>query len=259
MSLTLRPGVASGPVTSYEVRVAGADEGPDAGRSPDTCTAQAAEPTTCVLAPLKSGDWDVWVRSVGTQPDQVSPWYRGAYGNVSSCTTADAQIGACEKLDKGPGGGLVFYDAGSVQPWGRYLEAAPANWAGGGNRQSSVLCAEGKPGYNTSLNTGTDIGTGLANTTLFIKECGDDTAAGKAMAYQGGGNSGWFLPSKDELNELWKNRAAAGEVFCRFWSSSQGVEDAVTAWYQYFDKTDKGYQFDSRKDVDGCAWPIRAF
>ena len=31
---------------------------------------------------------------------------------------------------KGPGGGRVFYDAGSVQPWGRFLEVAPQTWLG---------------------------------------------------------------------------------------------------------------------------------
>jgi hypothetical protein len=29
---------------------------------------------------------------------------------------------------KGPGGGRIFYDAGTTQPWGRFLEVAPQNW-----------------------------------------------------------------------------------------------------------------------------------
>ena len=44
-------------------------------------------------------------------------------------TPGDYKIG-----DTGPGGGIVFFDAGSVQPWGRYFEAgpqlAPTEWCG---------------------------------------------------------------------------------------------------------------------------------
>ncbi|MCX6532985.1 MAG: hypothetical protein NTW34_02145, partial [Actinobacteria bacterium] len=39
-----------------------------------------------------------------------------------------ANGGVCAVGDTGPGGGIVFYDAGSVQSWGRYLEAACAGW-----------------------------------------------------------------------------------------------------------------------------------
>ena len=42
--------------------------------------------------------------------------------------TTDAQ--PCAVGLKGPGGGRVFYDAGSVQPWGRFLEVAPQRWNG---------------------------------------------------------------------------------------------------------------------------------
>jgi hypothetical protein len=72
-----------------------------------------------------------------------------ACGSGSSGTAAKAPAGAkenatttavCTDLYKagvqvpctvntvGPGGGVVFYDAGSPQSWGRFLEVAPWNW-----------------------------------------------------------------------------------------------------------------------------------
>ncbi len=36
--------------------------------------------------------------------------------------------GPCAVGDVGPGGGTVFYDAGTTQSWGRYLEAAPTDY-----------------------------------------------------------------------------------------------------------------------------------
>lgn len=40
----------------------------------------------------------------------------------------DGSTRACQIGDIGPGGGVIFFDAGVSQPWGRYLEAAPPGW-----------------------------------------------------------------------------------------------------------------------------------
>ncbi|MFI1770131.1 hypothetical protein ACH5TX_00205, partial [Flavobacteriaceae bacterium MEBiC06459] len=57
--------------------------------------------------------------------------------------------------------------------------------------------------------TATAIGTGLANTDTIISEQGaieTTYAAGLAHAYTGGGFSDWFLPSKDELDEMYDKK-----------------------------------------------------
>ncbi len=38
--------------------------------------------------------------------------------------------GTCKVGDVGPGGGIIFYDAGVDDFWGRYLEVAPASCEG---------------------------------------------------------------------------------------------------------------------------------
>jgi len=94
-----------------------------------------------------------------------------------------------------------------------------------------------------ALNTA--IGTGAANTDVIIAVQGTieiNYAAGLARAYTGGGFKDWFLPSKDELNEMNTNKviintiatANGGEEFgvIEYWSSSEDTEyGSENAWY----------------------------
>ena len=80
-------------------------------------------------------------------------------------------------------------------------------------------------------------GAGSANTDAIIAQQGAGTgyAAGLARAYRGGGYSDWFLPSKDELNQLYLNKAAIGGFGsnCWYWPSSENPSFGV--WVQGFD------------------------
>lgn len=82
----------------------------------------------------------------------------------------------------------------------------------------------------------TAVGTGAANTDVIIAEIGAGTgyAAGLARAYRGGGYADWYLPSKDELNKLYLNRAAIGGFSDSddYWSSSE--YDGMHACDQWF-------------------------
>ena len=121
--------------------------------------------------------------------------------------------------------------------------------------------------YVTTGATGTAVGTGSANTTAIIAaQVGTETsyAAGLARAYTGVGYTDWFLPSKDELNKMYLNKATinttaasnSGSNFSTnsYWSSTEG--DANYAWLQYFAKE---YQFGADKDNTYYVRAVRAF
>jgi len=95
--------------------------------------------------------------------------------------------------------------------------------------------------------TGLALGDGAANTDAIIAQngAGGNYAAGLARAYDGGGYSDWYLPSKDELDKLYLNRDAIGGFDTTsdpwYWSSSQNADNAYLAWYQSFVDGYQGY------------------
>ncbi len=56
---------------------------------------------------------------------------------------------------------------------------------------------------------------------MIIRRFGGDTAARRASRYDGGGLSDWYLPARDELRQLFNQRAVVGCLGCGdYWSSS---------------------------------------
>jgi len=97
--------------------------------------------------------------------------------------------------------------------------------------------------------TETAIGTGQANTTIIVALYGTESNAAKLCDDHTNTDTGtgvysdWYLPSKDELNELWVNRVALGIVSTdEYWSSSEWGTDH--AWYTFFNN---GGQFLNNK------------
>jgi hypothetical protein len=140
------------------------------------------------------------------------------------------------------GGGVVAYilqsgDPGYVAGQTHGLIAATVD------QSTGIIWA--LPAYQSTAvgGTSTAIGTGLANTNAIILQNGVGTtyAAGLARAYTGGGYADWYLPSKDELNELYLNRVAIGMFeswSTSYWSSSEALFDS--AWTQDFASGDQG-------------------
>ncbi|MCL2180631.1 MAG: DUF1566 domain-containing protein [Treponema sp.] len=158
--------------------------------------------------------------------------------------------------DTGPGGGKIIYISASgfnVTGLGtcHYLEAAPTNQSTGITWSSTKVDVTGA--------AGTAIGTGKANTAAIIAAHSGDTASNNAAkavaAYTGSGKNDWFLPSKDELNEMYKARSHLGISSEWFWSSSQSYHDY--AWSQHFGE---GIQYgNNQKIVNIYVRAVRAF
>lgn len=126
-------------------------------------------------------------------------------------------------------GGIIFY-LDTTKAHG--LIAAPAD-------QSTGIHQWYNGTYKVTGATGTAIGTGQANTNAIITAQGAGSYAAKLCDdLVVGGYSDWFLPSKDELNELYKNKAVVGGIAgARNWSSSETGSNY--AWYQDFGSGDQ--------------------
>ena len=90
------------------------------------------------------------------------------------------------------------------------------------------------------IKTGADntgIGSGQLNTNLIVSAQGTmaNYAALECKNSIRNGHSDWFLPSKNELNKLFKQRhvvGAAGFFGAGYWSSSE--TDSAHVWWQSF-------------------------
>jgi hypothetical protein len=179
----------------------------------ETTTTVLGETTTTVL-----GDTTV-PAEVTTTTEFIAPEVK--------CTT---KVG-----DTGPGGGVVFIDASTAgNSTGECFEAAPATWALSWGCGTTMLVTEDLT-----------IGMGKENTAAIVAGCaaGEDQttmfAAKFADQLRAGGKDDWFLPSQDELAELYAQRklfADCGEAQCAadlaastYWSSSHGgANEAVS-------------------------------
>tara|TARA_B110000211_G_scaffold181957_1_gene205946 strand:+ start:21 stop:1247 length:1227 start_codon:yes stop_codon:yes gene_type:complete len=120
-------------------------------------------------------------------------------------------------------GGIIFY----LDSLGGGLISAPS--------EQSVT-GEGWGCYGTAITGagGAAIGTGAQNTIDIEAGCAAaGTAADICANLTLGGYSDWFLPSKDELNEMYLNKSVIGGfINGDYWSSSE--DDATKAWRQDF-------------------------
>ncbi|MGA9111282.1 MAG: InlB B-repeat-containing protein [Smithella sp.] len=163
--------------------------------------------------------------------------------------------------------GKVFYITNGGK---NGLEAAPSGWYNwySADADPSLYWISGDPDASgnqqtqTTLNgnTSTAIGTGKANSDAIITQSGttasSNSAAEVCEAYVGGGYNDWFLPSRDELAQLYANRDMGqwGGFEDRYWSSSE-----YNTWYSWSQFFTDGTQSNTLKSDSLHFRPVRAF
>ena len=105
---------------------------------------------------------------------------------------------------------------------------------------------------------GMAIGTGKQNTSDTVAGCGTyGIAVRLADSLVLGGQSDWFLPSNDELNQMYINKATIGGLASHnYWSSSEA--NIGGAWAKSFIN---GLQDPITRSFELAAYvrPVRAF
>jgi hypothetical protein len=196
----------------------------------------------------------------GTESDVYSGTQTAQRVNTGGSTTASAAQAPTvqpapdpvpEKLakvykigDTGPAGGIIFYDKFSTAGGWRYLEAAPAE------TEQKFPCNVYVSGSSLA------IGDGKRNTQLTVEKLRENKTGGAAQycdELEYGGCTNWFLPSRDELDLMYRNlkeNGLGGFESAWYWSSSTSGSFAST-WAQQFsdgrqDRRDRSDSFSVR-------------
>lgn len=145
------------------------------------------------------------------------------YGNEVSFTTLS--VG-----QTGPGGGIVFFDKGDTTGGWQYLETATSD-------QSTGITW----GCHGISKPGTQLTVGSGKTNTYIFGCFQPPSAViSCITLSLGGQTDWFLPSRDELNLMYKNLHTNNQgnfnTSASYWSSSES--STVTAWTFSFSSGD---------------------
>ena len=198
----------------------------------------------------------------------------------------------------GPGGGTVFYY--SSTPFAEvgakcgsnchYLEWAPNTWSGG--TSDPKLAWSSDPNNETDA-IGTAIGSGFSNTQIMLtsgkyyqKDISGAAYAVSNFAASDQSTGQWFLPSKNELDAMWKYQSHVDTVslyknvssftpFYNYWSSTEDSSVTGCTYVNFvcdptiptrlyaFDEglvnTDGLQSSSAKSDIEEFVRPIRAF
>lgn len=167
-----------------------------------------------------------------------------AYGDEVIFTTAPANVGESYN------GGVVAY----------IFQPSDPGYSTTSSKGLIVASTDTDPGewgcVGVGISTATSLGSGKQNTQRIIDNCSQSGISARLCdAYESGGYSDWFLPSKDELEKIYEARDIIGNLSnVNYWSSSQVNENF--SWMHSFAN---GYQGDNHRSNSLRARPVRYF
>lgn len=172
---------------------------------------------------------------------------------------------------KGPGGGYIFYYSekgfpvydGGKELICHYLECSPVEL--GSISWCPCPYRSKKNDYYCSVYTSTGIGNGKGNTkniiatshpggSIGISNCAAKACANYSTEKTKAGE--WYLPSKDELDLIYKNLVKTGIVKSDRWHWSSSQNNNKYAWAQRFSNGSQDYY---GNDGKFCVRAVRAF
>jgi len=168
----------------------------------------------------------------------------------------------------GPGGGKIFYISEEgftvemVDPsqsyTAHYLEAAIGIEKGG----ISTQWASQRHDSTNIKGTAAAIGTGRKNTGIILAADPDAPAAKWCDAFSNNGFDDWFLPSSNEVREMYNNsRELDLGHYSAIWTSTQENNDNAY-YFNFMTGRPQGYEnvtINKNKRASRTAWPVRAF
>jgi hypothetical protein len=216
-----------------------------------------------------------WKRNGSSVSSATSGTYRTPIrpGSVGTYTVTVSKLGYNPKVSTntvnvtdpytvgstGPSGvGKVFYisqNGFSDRYSGQtryYMEVAP---------QSDTNSSWAANGSKNLTNTNNSVGYGRYNTlTIYNEWPTASISPNRCIDYRGGGLSDWFLPSLDELQQVYSNKATLGINTTNYcWSSSQVAStNGTSAAYSRIDFAN-GNQGSASYDNSYRWFPVRYF
>jgi len=143
---------------------------------------------------------------------------------------ATCDDGSCLGIGDTYQGGIIFYLDGN----GGGLIAAPSDQS----NSAEWGC------FGTSVNSGsTTLGYGNINTNVIVSACNTNGIAAEiCQNITIGGYSDWFLPCKDELNEMWVTIGQGSVIngivniggFTNYWYWTSSEGSSNESWRQDF-------------------------